>query len=66
MSRLLLGSRGQGTVEFAIVALVVFAMVFGLQALWSQVAEGLLVTHAADTAAHSSGPYQLMRDTFLF
>lgn len=57
---------GQGTVEYAVVALVVMAIALGMYAIWSLAGQGTLVEHAADSAAHSLGAYQMLRDTFLF
>lgn len=57
---------GQSTVEFAIVAIVVLIIASGIYTVWSFVSEGALVMHAADSAAHSLGPFQQLRDTFLF
>ncbi len=59
-------TKGQGTVEFVVVALVFLAMTMGIHALWQFVGEGLLVVHAAESASHSLGMYQMLRDTFLF
>ncbi len=51
-----LDDRGQATVEYAIVGLVLLAVIMGLVAIADRLEEGLFVEHAADSASHSAGP----------
>ena len=51
-----LGNRGQATVEYAIVAVALLAIVLGLGAVGSRLEEGLFVRHAVESASHAFGP----------
>lgn len=44
--------RGQGTVEFAVVLFGFLALLAALGVLWRSVQDGLLVSHALQSASH--------------
>lgn len=48
------GESGQSTVEYALIALVVLAIVAGLWALFSKISDGTFVEHASSFASHSA------------
>ncbi|MDR1712566.1 MAG: hypothetical protein LBR39_00175 [Coriobacteriales bacterium] len=60
--------RGQGTVEYLIVGLVLLGIIVGLGALAGRLAEGLFVQHAADGAAYGNaqGAMGAMGDVLLY
>ncbi len=45
-------ARGQGTVEFAVVLFGFLALLAALGVLWRSVQDGLLVSHALQSASH--------------
>lgn len=47
------GDAGQGTVEYAVVALVLVAIIAGLWALFSVLDAGMFLDHAVGSASHS-------------
>ena len=61
------GSAGQSTVEFAVVAAALLAIVVGLGALWRAFGDGLFVMHAVASASHHvQGAIGAMADVFAF
>lgn len=51
-ARALRDERGQGTVEFALVAAAFLAVVVACGALWQVLERGLFVDHAVTSASH--------------
>lgn len=45
-------SKGQGTVEFALITIAFLALLIGCGALWRAFDEGLFVEHATRSASH--------------
>ena len=50
--RLLKGSSGQGTLEYALVMFAFMAIIGGLGAVWHMLDAGLPVQHALQSASH--------------
>lgn len=50
---LCLGCKGQATVEYLIVGIILMAVILGLGSLSSRLQEGLFVQHAVESASHA-------------
>ncbi len=53
MNRTISSERGQGTVEYLIVSLVLMVVISVLGLLSGRVGDGLFARHAADSASHA-------------
>ncbi|MDR0308772.1 MAG: hypothetical protein LBH87_02450 [Coriobacteriales bacterium] len=47
--------RGQVSVEYLIVGLILIAVIIGLGALLGRIEEGLIIRHAIESASHAFG-----------
>lgn len=54
-ARVLLGCRGQSSVEYALVVVAFLAVVLALAALWHAASSGTLLGLAVDAASHAAG-----------
>lgn len=53
MNKPIVGERGQGTVEYLIVGLILMVVISVLGLLSGKAGDGIFSTHAADSASHS-------------
>lgn len=63
------GTRGQSTVEYALVLLAFIWVAIGCAALWRGARDGRLLSRAIDAASHTfgdAGPLVSLRDISLF
>jgi hypothetical protein len=49
-----IGKKGQATVEYLIVGIILFVVVVGLGVLGDRLTEGLFVQHAIESASHAA------------
>jgi len=64
----LLDNRGQGTLEYALIGLVLLTVFVALKLLQHRLGEGLFVLHALRSASHALGPNSagVVGDVFLY
>ena len=66
--KVLVGERGQATVEFAVVTAGFLAMTVALSVVWHAIGDGLLVDHAIAVASHhlQTAALAVITDVFLY
>jgi hypothetical protein len=60
--------KGQATLEYLLVGLVILAVILGFAALQHRLGEGLFIQHAQQSLSHSIGPNSagVIGDVFLY
>jgi hypothetical protein len=60
--------KGQATLEYLLVGLVILAVILGFAAMQHRLGEGLFIQHAQQSLSHSIGPNPagVIGDVFLY
>ena len=56
LSRALGNQKGQATLEYVLVGIVILAVILGMAALQRRLSDGLFIEHAKNSLSHTIGP----------